>query len=227
MRRLVLLSLILASAVCATAALATPSRTSSQTATFTLRIDFDGPFEMVLTGNGTIDGVHRLSTYDYVIKSKNAPTLNGKRMSAVIGASPRLVAFLSGPGVAHLPAGRTWLREDGLKNFPLVDPSLALRLDTSHSPARGTARVGGVKTTKYSLRVPLPEAALLLPAQSPEAYRGGLPVTVWVDAARNVRRLRMFMSHGAEHFSVDEQLADFGSVVHVTRPGAAVVWIQR
>jgi hypothetical protein len=170
-------------------------------------------------GSGTIDGARKLSSYDFVA--------NGKHFTAVIGASPQLTVFLAGETVQNLPNRSTWAREDGGTAAPMVDPGLALRLDTRRGRTLGSTQLDGVRTTKLALTVGLPDAALLAPMRSKSALRRGVPVLVWVDGAGNVRRLHAVVSAGSTRTIVDERLSGFGTPARVTRPSSRTVWDHR
>jgi hypothetical protein len=217
MRRLVLPLLLLVAVFHATGALAAPVQQSAQ---FALQIRITGSGGTIaIAGSGGIDGPRKLSTFDF--------TANGKHFGAVIGASPGLTVFLKGETVQHLPHGATWAREDDATAGPLIDPGVALRIGSHLGPSLGTARLGGVTTTKHAIRIGLPDAALLAPMSPTWTLRDGIPVVVWVDGSGNVRRLQMVIARDTARFHIDEQLSAFGTKANIARPKANTVWDQR
>jgi hypothetical protein len=212
MRHIAVPFVVLLSALCAVP-FASASASTDQSALFSLRIDINEPTfgRLSYVGTGKIDGLHRLSTFDF--KS------GGERSNAIIGASPGLTIFLTNG--ASKNSG--WYR-GSISNALLIDPGVALRLEGRQGRAIGTEQLDGVSTTKYALTVGLPDAALLAPTVSKQDLVQGVPVVVWIDGSGSVRRLYAVIPWGAGKIAIDERLSAFGTPVRVTRPYVPKVW---
>lgn len=211
MRRLALPLIVLVSALCASAALASSHVSAPRSALFSLRIDVDSSGDHTwVSGTGQIDGVHQLSSYAFT-------DTHGSRVSAVVAASPQFAVYLRNATQPHSP----WQMLELSDTAPLMDPSLALRLGADRRRALGTEQTDGVPTTKYAMTIAYPEAALLAPTFIRIGSAAGIPVTVWIDRSGSVRRLHAVLRVPSTVITIDERLSSFGVPVQVTRPAVA------
>ncbi len=153
------------------------------------------------------------------------------------------------PGVSRLTHGKRWLKVDfgaalgalGIGTLPTSgsDPSKFvdyLRAVSSNTTRVGTSTVRGVKATHYHAKIDLDRYPSLLPAadrasatrsiRTLEAALGGhiLPVDVWIDAHRLVRRIDMSFNEcvATQHvrLSMSMDLFDYGPQPEPTMPAA-------
>jgi hypothetical protein len=165
------------------------------------------------------------------------------------------VAYVGSPLFAgKLPGGARWMKIDLGRFAQAVGLNLQQLASGQSNPAQllqflratsavsrsGEERVRGVPTTRYRATIDLAKAADVLPASNRDQARAALkklvaqtglsaiPVGVWVDAHKAVRRLTMNLSAAVSgqrftvHFQVE--LFDFGPTPPVTTPSNSEVF---
>jgi hypothetical protein len=165
------------------------------------------------------------------------------------------VAYVGSPLFANkLPGGARWMKIDFGRFAQAIGLNLQQLASGQSNPAQllqflratsgvsrsGGATVRGVPTTRYRATIDLAKAADVLPASNRDQARAALkkliaqsglsaiPVEVWVDAHKTVRRLTMDLSAAASgqrftvHFEVE--LFDFGPTPPVTTPSESEVF---
>jgi hypothetical protein len=125
--------------------------------------------------------------------------------------------YLHGATSGHGARGATWVRVPGGKEGalagldPLGDPLTTLtglRSALHGVTTMGTEKLDGVPTTKLAGRLLHFDGA------------DGADATVWIDAQKRIRQLRMVVEDGGATAQITERFSDFGVPVHVTAPPA-------
>ena len=165
------------------------------------------------------------------------------------------VAYVGSPLFASkLPGGARWMKIDLGRFAAAVGLNLQQLAGGQSNPAQllqllratravsrsGGEAVRGVPTTRYRATIDLAKVADVLPSTNRDQVRaalkklvaqtglGSIPVEVWVDAHKTVRRLTMNLSTAAsgQQFTVrfEVELFDFGPTPPVTTPSDSEVF---
>jgi hypothetical protein len=200
------------------------------------------PVSMQMQGVAAHDGVSALSMNE---------TVAGRKLDLRVVADHDVYYMQGVPGLSELSHGRPWVSYNlaatqqamglgGLQSSASSNPAqflTYLRAVGADVTTVGTTTIDGDATTEYRAELDLDRYTRLVPSAQRAAARRTitrleseigahtLPVTVWVDARHQVRRmhLRIPVCVGGQHLSMTMtmNLSDYGDVPTVSVPSAA------